>query len=87
MEGNKDYTAEQVLAVAGLKVGQMAGRAEFDAARDRLLASGSFENVSYKFAPDEEKKSYIATFQVVETPTAYPVRMEDLGVPSKDIED
>jgi outer membrane protein insertion porin family len=87
VEGNKDYTAEQVLAVAGLKVGQMAGRTEFDAARDRLLASGSFENVSYKFAPDEEKKSYIATFQVVETPTAYPVRMEDLGVPSKDVED
>jgi outer membrane protein assembly factor BamA len=86
VEGNHDYTAEQVLAVAGLKIGQMAGRPEFDAARDRLLACGAFENVSYKFAPDAEGKAYLAVFQVVETPTAYPVRIEDLGLPAKDVE-
>ena len=87
MEGNRDYTAEQVLAVAGLKVGQMAGKTEFDAARDRLLACGAFENVSYRFAPDGDTKSYLATFTIDETPTAYPVRMEDLPVPAKEIED
>ncbi len=86
VDGNHDYTAEQVLAVAGLKVGQMAGKPEFDAARDRLLACGAFENVSYKFAPDGDSKSYLATFTVDETPTAYPVRMEDLPVPSAEIE-
>ncbi|SPE36555.1 Surface antigen variable number repeat protein [Candidatus Sulfopaludibacter sp. SbA3] len=88
VEGNHDYTAEQVLAVAGLKIGQMAGKPEFDAARDRLLGCGAFENVSYKFGPDSDgSKTYLATFQVVETPTAYPVRMEDLGVAAKEIED
>jgi outer membrane protein assembly factor BamA len=87
VEGNHDYTEEQVLAVAALKIGQLAGKPEFDAARDRLLACGAFENVSYKFAPDTDGKSFLATFQVVETPTAYPVRMEDLGVASKEIED
>src|SRR5262249_39549852 len=40
VEGNRFYARDQVLAVAGLKVGQMAGKAEFDAARDRLVASG-----------------------------------------------
>ena len=86
VEGNHDYTAEQVLAIAGLQIGQMAGRPEFDAARDRLLACGAFEDVSYKFAPDASGKSFLATFQVVETPTAYPVRFEDLGVPANEIE-
>src|SRR2546422_1001428 len=36
VEGNHDYSKEQILAVAGLKVGQLAGKTEFDAARDRL---------------------------------------------------
>jgi hypothetical protein len=40
VEGNRNYTREQVLAVAGLKVGQLAGKPEFEAARDRLTASG-----------------------------------------------
>jgi outer membrane protein insertion porin family len=86
VEGNRDYSADQVFAVAGLKIGQMAGKAEFDAARDRLLASGAFENVSYNFAPDGEAKAFVATFQVVETPTAYPVRFEELGVDPKEVE-
>ena len=36
VEGNHNYSQEQILKVAGLKVGQVAGEAEFDAARDRL---------------------------------------------------
>ena len=35
VEGNHNYTREQVLAVAGLKVGQLAGKPEFEAARER----------------------------------------------------
>jgi outer membrane protein insertion porin family len=52
VEGNHNYSAQQVLAIAGLKVGQVVGRAEFDVARDRLLAAGAFDTVSYKFAPE-----------------------------------
>ena len=54
VEGNRNYTREQVLAVAGLKVGQLAGKPEFEAARDRLTASGVFETVGYKFEPGAE---------------------------------
>src|SRR3712207_6362041 len=49
VKGNKLYSQEQILAVAGLKIGQMAGKAEFDAARDRLLSTGAFEEVGYRF--------------------------------------
>lgn len=86
VEGNRNYAADQVLAVAGLKIGEMAGKEEFDAARDRLQASGAFETVGYKFEPGPSGKGYIATFQVVEVEPAYPVRFENLGVPAGDIE-
>src|SRR4051794_4925758 len=49
--GNHIFTREQVLAVAGLKIGQLAGKPEFDAAHDRLTASGAFDRVDYKFEP------------------------------------
>jgi len=86
VEGNRNYSAAQVLAVAGLKIGQVAGKEEFDAARDRLVASGAFETVGYKFEPDPGGKGYVATFQVTEAEPAYPVRFENLGVPAADLE-
>jgi outer membrane protein assembly factor BamA len=90
VEGNHNYSREQVLAVAGVKVGQMAGKPEFDAARDRLVSSGAFETVGYRFEPAHQQanqqQGYAATFQVTEVQPAYPVRLEELGVPEKDIE-
>jgi outer membrane protein insertion porin family len=86
VEGNHNYTREQVLAVTGLKTGQMAGKEEFEAARDRLVASGAFETVGYKFAPGPNGKGYVATFQVTEVEPAFPVRFEELRVPDQDIE-
>jgi outer membrane protein assembly factor BamA len=85
VEGNKNYTQAQILAVAGLKVGQLAGKAEFEAARDKLIATGSFETVGYKFAPSGDQNGYAASFQVVEVNPAYPIRFENLGIPDKDI--
>ena len=86
VEGNHNYTADQVLAVAGLKVGQMAGKQEFDAARDRLVASAAFETVGYKFEPGPDGQGYVATFQVTEVEPAYPIRFEALGVPAAELE-
>src|SRR5215471_6912562 len=86
VEGNRAYSAQQVLAVAGIKTGQLAGRPEFEAARDRLVASGAFETVGYKFEPGADKQGYVATFQVTEVEPAYPVRFEDLGVADADVE-
>lgn len=85
VEGNHNYTEAQILAVAGLKKGQVAGKAEFEAARDRLIATGSFETVGYKFGPSGDKNGYAASFQVVEVNPAYPIRFENLGIPDKDL--
>ena len=84
VEGNKDFTSQQILAVAGLKVGQLAGKAEFDAARDRLVATGFFETVGYRFAPSKDSSGYAASFQVVEVSPLYPVEFE--GLPAKPAE-
>src|SRR5215469_11805348 len=86
VEGNRHYTAEQVLAVAGLKPGQVAGKEDFDAARDRLVASGFFEMVAYKFEPAPGQNGETGTFQVTEADPAYPVHFEALGVPSTELE-
>jgi len=85
VEGNRDYTAEQVLGVAGLKVGQAAAKPEFEAARDRLVATGAFETVGYKFEPAPDKQGYIATIQVTEVQPAFPVQFQELGVPDHDV--
>jgi len=87
VDGSHNYTESQILAVAGLKVGQLAGKPEFEAARDRLVATGMFETVGYKFAPGGDKNGYTASFQVVEVQPAYPIRFDGLGVPEKDLAD
>jgi outer membrane protein insertion porin family len=86
VEGNREFTSEQILAVAGLKIGQMAGKPEFEAARDRLVASGAFESVGYRFEPAPGGAGYVATFQVAEAEPVYPVQFQELGVPDKDLE-
>jgi outer membrane protein assembly factor BamA len=72
VEGSHNYTQAQILAVAGLKVGQLAGKPEFEAARERLVATGMFETVGYKFAPGGDKSGYAASFQVVEASRPIP---------------
>jgi outer membrane protein insertion porin family len=84
--GNRNYSSEQVVAIAGLKIGQLAGKAEFEAARDRLTATGVFETVGYQFEPGPNKQGFAATFQVTEVEPSYPIRFEELGVPDKDLE-
>jgi outer membrane protein insertion porin family len=81
VEGNHDYSAQQILAVAGLAIGQTAGQAEFEAAQQRLEATGLFETVGYKFGPSATSNGYAATFQVLEVEPVYPVRFADLGIP------
>jgi outer membrane protein insertion porin family len=85
VEGNRHFKTDRILRVAGLKLGQMAGKNEFEAARDRLIATGMFETVGYRFAPGPGGKGYAASFQVLEVEPFYPVRFEDLGVADKEI--
>src|SRR5579872_3337446 len=60
VQGNHNYTEQQILAVTGLKRGQVAGKAEFEAARYHLVATGAFETVGYRFAPSPEGNGYTA---------------------------
>jgi outer membrane protein insertion porin family len=79
VQGNKIYTQEKLLEIAGLKVGQVAGKPEFDAARDRLLATGAFESVGYRFNPEATgSPRYAAVFEVAEVPQVFPYRFESL---------
>jgi outer membrane protein insertion porin family len=83
VDGNRTYSDQQVLAVAGLRTGQVAGEREFEAARDRLVASGVFESVGYRFEPAPGGEGYAATFQVVEVTPVFPLRFEDLPGPTE----
>jgi outer membrane protein insertion porin family len=84
VEGNRIFTTSQVLAIAGLKLGQVAGRPEFEAARDRLTACGAFETVSYRFSA-APGGGYAAVFQVTEVQQVYSVEFERLGVSSLEL--
>ncbi len=80
VEGNRVYTREQILGIAGLKPGQMASKADFEAARNRLLATGAFTEAAYKYTAAPDGHGYAATITVVEYETIYPVVFEDLHV-------
>lgn len=86
IEGNKTFTAAQIIAVMGLKIGEMAGKPEFDAARDRLIATGAFETVGYQFGADPGGKGYTATFTVSESPTLFPVHFQELPAPPRELD-
>ena len=85
VEGNENYSASQILAVTGLKIGQLAGKEEFEAAQKLLEATGVFETVGYKFGPSANSNGYAATFQVLEVEPVYPVRFADLGIPDAEV--
>jgi outer membrane protein assembly factor BamA len=65
-------------------VGQLAGPIELDAAREKLVATGAFDNVSYHFAPSQDGEGYDVVFEVAEVAQLYPVRFEEL--PASDAE-
>ncbi len=79
IEGNQNYSSETILAAARLHVGDKAGKPEFEAARQRLAATGAFQNVGYRFAPAKDGKGYDAAIVVSELIGAlYPLRFDDL---------
>lgn len=83
--GNKTYTSEQILAVTRLKVGQPAVEKDFDAARDRLLASGFFESVGYQYKPSADGRGYAASFEVAEVEQVYAVAFDRMPKPAAEL--
>jgi outer membrane protein insertion porin family len=83
VEGNRILTAAGIAAASGLKIGAKGDTAVFDAARDRLLASGYFETVAYRFRAADVRAAkagsgYNVTFDVVEMQPLYPLKIEAL---------
>ncbi len=84
VEGNRVVSEQRILAAAGLKAGQMAGKAEFEAARQRIAATGVFASVGYHFEPAPDGKRIRATFEVTEAAQILPYGFRDL--PATDAE-
>jgi outer membrane protein assembly factor BamA len=82
--GNQNFTAEQVLSVAGLKLGAPVTKDDFEAARNRLLATGVFDIVGYRYEPAKDGKGYDGVFEVTEMKQLFPLRFEEL--PATDAE-
>jgi outer membrane protein insertion porin family len=82
--GNHTYSEEQILAVAELKVGQLAGKPDFEAAHSRLWATGAFETVEYHLTPGPAK-GYAAVIHVLEVEQAYPAEFENLHVSEQEL--
>jgi outer membrane protein assembly factor BamA len=86
VSGNRNHKTDRILALAGLKIGQPADRPAFEAARERLLATGFFATVGYRFEPSGDGKGYAATLEVAEIEPLYPFRFEDLPAPAAELQ-
>jgi outer membrane protein insertion porin family len=85
VEGNRILTANGIAAASGLKLGEPGDTAVFDAARDRLLATGYFETVAYRFKAAEKSSGYDVSFEVQEMQPLYPIAVEALPVTPAEI--
>lgn len=83
IEGNR-IPAAAIIEASGLKPGEMGNSAIFDAARDRLLTTGYFDTVSYRYKP-ATPGGYSITFEVQEVTMLYPIRVDALPVSTADI--
>ena len=75
VEGSTHFKTAAILGITGLRVGQVAGKADFDAAREKLLATGYFETVGYSYEPAHGRPGYAAKFQVQDIAPLYPVQI------------
>jgi outer membrane protein insertion porin family len=76
--GNRIYPEVRILAAAGLKLGAPVSKEDFEAARERLIATGAFESVGLQFGPTADAKGYAGAFELVEVEQLYPYRFEGL---------
>ncbi|HBY58840.1 MAG TPA: hypothetical protein DEH78_03400, partial [Solibacterales bacterium] len=75
------------LQAAGLRVGMVGTKELFDGARDRLIATGAFENIGYRYQPSAENTGFDVAFQVQEVQQVYPYRFEALPADNKEMEE
>jgi outer membrane protein insertion porin family len=81
--GNKTLPTDAVLAATGLKVNDPGGAAAFDAARDRLLDTYYFDQVSYTFR--QQDAGFAVNFTVAEMKQVYPLHVEALPIATDEV--
>jgi outer membrane protein insertion porin family len=86
IRGNKNLPEAGILSVTGLTVNQKAGKAELDAAKDKLIATGMFETVAFQFEPGPDGLCCVANYDVVEVTALFPIQFENVPEPAADIE-
>jgi outer membrane protein assembly factor BamA len=81
-KGAPDYSDQELMAAAGLSKGVVLSYAEMNDHSKRLMDSGVFESLTFKFDGQD------LIFQVTLSPDLLPVRIENLPLtPGKDLED
>ncbi|MDP9055164.1 MAG: hypothetical protein M3N93_12835 [Acidobacteriota bacterium] len=89
IEGNRILSSAAIVTASGLKKGEAGGGAIFDAARNRLLATGYFDTVAYQYKPatayNGSAAGYNVSFEVQEIGILYPVRVDGLPASTADI--
>ena len=81
--GNKRFTDKQILALSGLRPGMEPTQSVFEAARDRLLASGGFASVGWRYEP-LPSSGYRATIEVEEIDQVLPWMVDRLPVTAEE---
>lgn len=83
--GNRTFTAQQIIGSSGLKLETTVTQKDFDAARERLLATGVFDIVGYRYQPTADGRAYEATIEVTENPQLLDYRFAGLPADAKDL--
>jgi outer membrane protein assembly factor BamA len=65
IEGQKHLSEAQIVAITGLTVGSEVGRADLQAAADKLTHTGLFDKINYHF---ETRTGVVVTYHVEESP-------------------
>jgi hypothetical protein len=79
VKGNQRFSTASVLAQAGLKVGVRVTSKDVEAAATRLVETGMFEEVDYRYDPRSAKNKvsgYVVTWLLREAPVGAAARLE-----------
>lgn len=85
VEGNSFYTPRQVVDASGLRMGDLATKENFERARDRILATGSFESFGWKYEARPEI-GMVAVLQVTEAAQFHPWTLDRLPLTRAEVE-
>lgn len=85
VRGNASFAAAQVIELSGLSQGQVVSKKDFDAAQQKLLATGLFETVAYRFEAIPGAQAYRATLEVKEIAQLFPYRFEAIEADAKEM--